>query len=465
MAAIDPEHWGIVGGGFLGMTLAHRLAQHGKKVTLFEGANYLGGLASAWNLGDVVWDRHYHVTLLSDTYLRSLMAELELEKEMEWVETKTGFYTDGKMYSMSNTLEFLRFPPLGLLDKLRLGGTIFYASRVKNWQKLEKIPVTEWLRRWSGSHTFEKIWLPLLRAKLGENYKRTSAAFIWACIARMYAARRTGLKKEMFGYVSGGYARVLERFAQALAEEKVDIKLGQPVKKVEPASDGKVGVELNNGQREIFDQVVLTIAAPLAARACPGLSVDEQDRLKNIQYQGIICASLLLKRSLANFYVTNITDAWVPFTAVIEMSALVDRKHFGGNALVYLPKYVIPEDPAFSLSDGEIEGQFIEALARMYPHFRPSDVVCFRVSRVKYVLALSTLNYSEGLPPMTSSIPGIHIINSAHICNGTLNVNETVQLAEKAARTLLSLPSRAVPVPLAREYEYSETGRQPFSGF
>jgi protoporphyrinogen oxidase len=463
MAARDPEHWGIVGGGFLGMTLAHRLAQHGKRVTLFEGANYLGGLASAWDLGDVVWDRHYHVTLLSDTYLRSLLTELELEKEMEWVETKTGFYTDGKMYSMSNTLEFLRFPPLGLLDKLRLGGTIFFASRVKNWQKLEKIPVTDWLRRWSGSHTFEKIWLPLLRAKLGENYKRTSAAFIWACIARMYAARRTGLKKEMFGYVSGGYARVLERFAEVLAKEKVDIKLGQPAKKVEPASNGKVCVELKNGQREIFDQVVLTIAAPLAAGICRGLSRDEQDRLKNIQYQGIICASLLLKRSLANFYVTNITDAWVPFTAVIEMSALVDRKHFGGNALVYLPKYVTPDDPAFSLSDREIEERFVAALAQMYPHFRPSDVVCFRVSRVKYVLALSTLNYSEGLPSMTTSTPGVHIVNSAHICNGTLNVNETVQLAEKAATMLLSLPIRTASASLSQKYDHSETNCQPLT--
>ena len=44
------------------------------------------------------------------------------------VETKTGFYTDGKLYSMSNSLEFLRFPPLGLLSKLRLGATIFGQS-------------------------------------------------------------------------------------------------------------------------------------------------------------------------------------------------------------------------------------------------------------------------------------------------------------------------------------------------
>src|SRR5207244_1562381 len=144
------QRWGIVGGGFLGMTLAHRLAQHGQDVTLFEAADALGGLASAWSLGDVVWDRHYHVTLLSDTHLRALLGELGLEADMKWVETKTGFYSGGRLYSMSNTLEFLRFPPLGLFDKLRLGATIFYASRVTNWRRLEAVGVADWLLRLSG---------------------------------------------------------------------------------------------------------------------------------------------------------------------------------------------------------------------------------------------------------------------------------------------------------------------------
>src|SRR5207249_1370516 len=150
---------------------------------------------------------------------------------------------------------------------------------------------------------------------------KASAAFIWACIARMYAARRTGLKREMFGYVPGGYARTLERFGELLAEENVSVKLGHRAKKVGPASGGRVFIEFENGGRELVDQAVVTVAAPYAARVCPGLSEDESSRLNGIQYQGIICASLLLQKPLANFYVTNITDSWVPFTAVIEMSA------------------------------------------------------------------------------------------------------------------------------------------------
>jgi protoporphyrinogen oxidase len=417
------------------MTLARRLRAQGADVTLYEAAPELGGLAGAWDHGGAVWDRHYHVTLLSDTYLRDLLGELGLADELEWVETKTGFYTDGRLVSMSNTVEFLRFPALGFIDKLRLGGLIFYASKIKNWRRLEQIPVTDWLRRWSGRRALEKIWLPLLRAKLGENYKLASAAFLWAIIARMYAARRTGLKKEMFGYVRGGYARVLERFAESLRESGVTLRLGQPVARVESVGS-ETAVTTASGERELFDKVVLTLPCPAIARICPVLTESERSRLNDVTYQGIVCASMLLKKPLAHYYVTNITDGWVPFTAVIEMTALVDPSRFDGKTLVYLPRYAAPDDPVFQRSDVDLREEFTAALERMYPEFRRDDVLNFKVSRVKHVLALSTLNYSEKAPKTETSLPGVYVVNSAQIVNGTLNVNETVRLAEEASRKL-----------------------------
>lgn len=440
---IKTQRWAIVGGGILGMTLAYRLAQQGQQVTLIEGAAELGGLASAWQLGNITWDRHYHVTLLSDLTLRSLLRELNLEQEMEWVETKTGVYAGGTLYSVSNAIEFLKFPPLKLIDKIRLGLTILYGARIRDWQRLEKISVETWLRRWSGNPTFEKFWLPLLRAKLGDNYKIASASFIWSTIARLYAARRTGLKKEMFGYVRGGYAHILQRFGEVLTETGVEIKLGDRVTSIKQVGSGQLLVQLQQGGEMAFDQVVLTTAAPIAAQLCPQLSAQEQQQLNGIQYQGILCASILLKQPLSPYYVTNITDSWVPFTGIIEMTTLVDPKAFGGRSLIYLPKYVPANDSAFELSDDALQAKFIQALEQMYPHFQASDVLAFQVSRVKYVVAIPTVDYSQHLPPMQTSVAGLHIVNSAHILNGTLNVNETVQLAEQAAASLLSLTNLA----------------------
>jgi protoporphyrinogen oxidase len=439
----NPKSFAVLGGGVLGMTLAHRLVEAGHQVTIFESASELGGLASAWNLNGISWDRHYHVTLLSDSHLRDLLGTLKLDEEMKWVETRTGFFMGGKLYSMSNSLEFLRFPPLSLIDKFRLGATIAYAARVKNWKRLESIPVADWLRKLSGKNVFEKMWKPLLRSKLGENYQHASAAFIWAIIARMYAARRSGLKKEMFGYLPGGYGRFFDRFGELLRREGVEIRLNSPAAAVEPMDDGSVQIELKSGERRTFDQVVMTLPSKLAADLCPALSDDERAKLTGIRYQGIICASVLLKQPLANYYVTNLIDSWVPFTAVIEMTALVDRDQFGGDSLVYLPKYVDPNDPMFEQSDEQIKESFVSALEKMYPAFKRSDVVAFQVSRVRRVLAISTLNYSEKLPPMMTSVPGVSIINSAHISNGTLNVNETIQLANTAAKQLLESAAKA----------------------
>ncbi|QDU90009.1 hypothetical protein Pla175_34080 [Pirellulimonas nuda] len=441
--------WAVVGGGALGLTMALRLAQRGVPVTVLEAAPQLGGLASPWRLsdgapegaddaasgGDATWDRFYHVTLLSDSHLRGLLGELGLEEKMRWVETKTGFYSGGKLHSMSNSLEFLRFPPLTTAEKLRLGATIFYASKIKNWRKMEQVPVADWLLRHSGRGVCEKIWLPLLRAKLGDAYRDTSAAFIWAHINRMYSARRSGLKKEMFGYVPGGYATVLGKLYSRLRELGVEIRCGSTVWEARSAAgDAGVEVTLQCGETRTYSNVVFTTPSPTIAAACPQLTPAERDRFEGVRYLGVVCASLLLKRPISPYYVTNITDGWVPLTGVIEMTTIVDPAELGGRSLVYLPKYASSDDAIFKVSDAELRERWLGTLEKMYPHFRRDQVEAFRVARARQVMALPTVGYSDRLPPMKTSVPGVWGVNSAHILKGNLNVNETIQVAEQAIR-------------------------------
>jgi protoporphyrinogen oxidase len=436
----------IVGGGILGMTLALRLQGEGRQVTILEAAPETGGLTASQSIGGYTWDRFYHVILLSDSHLRKLLEELGLGAKLRWGTTRTGFYCDGDLYSLSDSLEFLRFPPLTLVDKLRLAATILYASRLQDWKPLERIPVVEWLRRWSGSRTTERIWLPLLRSKLGENYRLASAAFIWAIIARMYAARRSGLKQERFGYVEGGYATVLRTFRARLQERGVRTLTGRTVTRVHDHGD-RVTLECAGSRSLDFDNVILTVPCGQVERICPQLRAEEQDRLRRVVYQGIVCASLLLRRPLAGYYITNITDETVPFTAVIEMTALVDPAVFGGNSLVYLPRYLTQEDPFWNRSDTEIQEVFLAGLDRMYPGFDRRDVLGVQVARVREMLAVSTLNYSEvAMPPHRTSLQNTFLVNSAQIPNGTLNVNETIGLAEAGARSLRALLRSPTPV-------------------
>lgn len=447
----------VLGGGLLGAVLALRLREAGHPVELLEAGSMIGGLAGSMAIGGTTWDRFYHVVLMSDLNTRRLLDELGLADRLRWGTTRTGFFTDGAMHSMSNAIEFLRFPALGLVDKLRLGGTIFLASRIRRPEPLERQLATDWLARWSGKRVLEKIWLPLLRSKLGANAQIASAAFIWAIIARLYAARRSGLKEERFGYIEGGYLGVNEALAGRLEAAGVRLRFGAEVAAIDQVGEvqdevqdeahgqARIVVRLRNGDTIAASGVVSTLAPPRMANLVPSLPEAERARLANIPYQGIICAAMLLKKALTDFYVTNITDPDIPFTGVIEMTALVDRERFGGHSLVYLPLYLAQDAREWHLDDSQVRERFVAAIRRMHPAFDPADIIDFKVSRAREVLAISTLDYSTTwMPPVATSLPGLYCVNSAQIPYGTLNVNETIGLVDRHLPTLLrELPAVA----------------------
>ena len=442
----SPRRVAVVGGGMLGLTIGLRLAEHGHQATVIESAPAFGGLAGSSGIGDYTWDRFYHVILLSDTRLRALVDELGLSDQLRWNTTRTGFYIDDQLLSLSTSLDFLRFPPISMIDKFRLGLTILYASRLRDWRRLEQQTAIAWLDRWCGRRTVDRLWRPLLQAKLGENHTQASAAFIWAIIARMYAARRTGNKQELFGYVDGGYETILNRLVERARASGVSMETSAPVRRVDQPNTGAVMVERDGQPPAAFDAVVMTVPCNHVASLCPGLTVAEKARLQSVTYQGIVCASLLCRQPLSSYYITNIADAWPPFTAVIEMTALVDRARFGDQSLIYLPRYLGQDDPFWQRTDAEIEAEFLPALLRMHPGLRRDDLTAFQVARARQVLALSTLNYStEAMPPVITSRPGIFVANSAQIPNGTLNVNETLGVVEQALPRVLAALRQGAP--------------------
>lgn len=432
------KDWGIIGGGILGMTLALRLTQQGHKVTIYESAPSAGGLASSWQMNDIVWDKFYHVILMSDLNTRKVLKEIGLENELNWVETKTGFYSDGKLYSMSNLIEFFKFPPINLIDKFRLGLTIFVASRIRNWKAMEKIHVEKWLTKWSGQRVFNKIWLPLLKAKLGDNYKNTSASFIWSTIQRMYAARRSGLKKEMFGYVNGGYERINTSFVNYLKNAGVDFKYNSMVTSVSTTKAGKIEMTFKDQSSVVHVNVISTLPSHISAKLSSAISDEERKKHEGIKYLGVICPTLLMDKKISPYYVTNITENNTPFTGVIEMTALINPEQIKGHNLIYLPKYVNSDDPMFKDSDEKISESFITEFLKMYPSVNRENILFCGVSRARSVFSLPTIGYSEHLPSVKTAVDNFYIINSAQIINGTLNVNETIQVAESKLMEILN---------------------------
>jgi len=116
---------------------------------------------------------------------------------------------------------------------------------------------------------------------------------------------------------------------------------------------------------------------------------------------------------------------------------MVNPAEFDGKHLVYLPLYLDAQDPRFKQNDEEIRATFLAGLKQIYPGFNEDHVLAFKVSRVAEVFPLPVLNFSQSRPPASSSLPGLHFVSAAQIVNGTLNVNETVGLAERTAQALL----------------------------
>ena len=213
------------------MTLAKRLREAGLQRHAHRGRAIHGragerGAPRRVHLGPLLPRRSCSPTCTCT----SLLEDLELGDRLRWGTTRTGFYTDGRLYSLSTSLDFALFPPLSLIDKARLAG--HHPLRLAGHRLARTRSRCRWPTGWSdcpGKRVFQRMWLPLLRSKLGENYRLASASFIWAIIQRMYAARRSGLKQEMFGYVDGGYALVLDRFQQHLDSLGVETLTGHPV--------------------------------------------------------------------------------------------------------------------------------------------------------------------------------------------------------------------------------------------
>jgi protoporphyrinogen oxidase len=428
------ERWAVLGGGMLGQAAALRLRQAGHDVTLIEAAPDLGGLAAPWSVAGVTYDKFYHVILPFDERTLALLKELGLDREVEWKKTGTGFFSGDRLVPLNGALDYLRLPVIGMVGKLRLAALLMAGARIRDGAPLDRVPVEDWLVRWCGRSCYEGIWKPLLRAKLGDNYRLASAAFIWASIRRLYLARKGTAKVEQLGYVRGGYKRILDALLARLEASGVRVLTGAPVRQVSRSPGGFV---VRTADRALqFDRVISTLPAGLTARICEDLSPEERDRLSGVVYQGILCASLVLNRPLGGHYLTYLTDPALPFTAIVEMSALTGTGDFGGRTLVYLPRYVTQEDAFWGLDDAEIEARFLAGLRRVYPDLGADEVEGFRCARVREVMAVPTVGYRDRVPPVATSIPGLYVVNSAQIIDGTLNVDATLGALEAAMPVL-----------------------------
>lgn len=441
----------IIGGGIMGISLGYFLARQNIKVEIYEASPVLGGLAGPITLEDGTQvDRFYHAILSSDDNLRQLATELGIADQLRFRETRMGFYHRGKIFPMNNMVDFLRFPPLGWIDRFRLGLTILYAQFVRDWHQLESINVQDWLLRLSGKNTFQNIWRPMLMAKFDGGFENTPATYIWSRLVRMKSTRGGASQKEEAGHLIGGYLTLIKAMAERITERGGKIYLNTPVQEIMIEQGQAKGLSLA-GEFHPFDAIVGTVQAPIFRRLIPGAGQQYLEFLGKTEYLGVIAPLLVLDRPLTGYWTLNITDDRFPFTGVIETTSYIDPQYVGGHHLVYLPKYTRPGSPWQQKSDEEIRQIWSDNLQAMFPDFDPRSIIYFLVHRERFVEPLHKLNLTDEIPEVKTPVANLYLATTAQIypalTNGESVTRNAARTADLILKDLLVLAKYEAPLP------------------
>ena len=441
----------IVGGGIMGVTLAYKLSQRDDlDVTIYERGGDLGGLAGYMPYDGARLDRFYHTILSSDLSMQNLIKETGVADRLHFTETKQAFYDNGKLYPFNTPLELMTYPPLNLFQRFRLGLQVVYAQLENDWRNMDKVPVETWLMKVSGRGVYEKVWKPLLRSKFDTAYREVPATYIWSRLKRMMGTRQGVTSKEMMCFLENGYYTLIEAIAAKCEERGVTVHLNTAIEEI-TIEDGRArGVRTSDGFQP-YDVVISTLASPILAKLIPDAPQAFVDQLEQQGYLGVLCPLLILKHSLVPYYVLNITDERIPFTAVVETTNLIDPQYVKSHHLVYLPKYLAPDNEMFYWPDDKVKTEWMKHFKQMFPAFDESDIQDFIVQRARYVEPIRPVNTTDQIPHLKTPVDHLYMGNTVMIHPDLGNGDAATRFAYRIVdQVLADLPAlRIQPVPVA----------------
>jgi protoporphyrinogen oxidase len=389
----------IIGGGISGLAAALRVADLRHQVVLFESEGQLGGLGGWFTWRGVDLERFYHCILPGDQALLALIRELGLEGSLVWRRVRMGFMYRRRLYSLDGPLDLLRFTPLSVVERVRMGLLGIRARRHGMDPALDGITVSDWLRPQVGERAFRVVWRPLLEAKIG-NASHVIPA-LWLS-SRMSREKNTG--PEVKGCLRGGYRSLVDALERRLHEREVEIRFHTRVRAIEDDRDRRLLLRFQDGTCEPFETVISTLPLPHLQQATAGLQLD--GRLSNLalDYQGVVTGVFLLGQPPSPYYWMPIVDSGTTAQGVIEMSNLVPPERSRGLYVVYLVNYTHRNSPLYRASDDEMLARYSADLAALFPR-AAGTVVDRYVFRAPFVEPLWSLHFGRRRPP-TTVLPG-----------------------------------------------------------
>ncbi len=453
MSAATPLKIAVIGAGPAGLAAAYDLTRAGHRVTIFEGAPQVGGLASGFKAPHWDWtlEKFYHHWFASDKAILGLIKELGWSDQVLFPRPYTVVYYGGEFQPLDSPLMLLRFfvRNLSLPDMIRFGLVMVYLRLTPWWQPLEKVTADEWMRRWCGDRVYNALWKPLIVGKFGEeNLGVVNMAWMWA---RLHA-RTTRL-----GTFAGGFQAFLDRLAGVVRQQGAEIRLDCAVTgiKVNPNSKSQTpkskvartsgaqtaasGLLVETGaSTEIFDVVISTSSPALMARLAPDLPAEYSEKLCALKSMGAVVMVLSLTRQLTKYYWHNLPkEAGFPFLAMVEHTNYMKPEHYGGDHLIYCGDYLDPGHEYFKLSKEELLERFLPALKRFNPEFDRRWVKETWLWKTNYAQPIPPLNHSRNIPSIRTPVPGLYFASMSQVYPWDRGTNFAVEIGRKAAQMVM----------------------------
>jgi len=390
----------IIGAGLTGLVAGYRLSQKGHKVTIFEKGSDIGGLMGGFKIGNTSLEKAYHHIFSTDNYIIDLAKELGIFDKLSWHEEKTAIYFDKQTYPFMGAIDLLKFKPLDIFSKIRLGLVKIWLQKDNNWQKYENELAYVWMKKWCGEKAYKVIWEPLLRGKFHDKYKEVSMAWLWARI-------HTRGNSNKLGYFEGGFKIIADEISKRILKNKGKILLNYELNPSKSPLD-----------RGDFDKILYTGAS------------------KEIDYLGAICVVFTSKQSLSKYYWHNINDSQSPFLALIQHTNLIDKKEYGGKHVYYMGTYVPNDGELMNKKDSQIKKEFFDYLKKIFPKFEQKQVNESFVFKFKNAQHIVTTNYQLRITNYELEKNKIYIANFAQIYPEDRGTNFAVREGEKIANLI-----------------------------
>ena len=422
----------IVGGGFTGLTMGYYLAKAGWVVNIFEKDAEVGGLAGSFKVEGENLEKFYHHWFTNDLHIMDLIKELNCEDHIIIRPTRTGMYYSNNFFKLSSPLDLLKFKPLNLVNRIRLGFVVLAVRTVKDWMKLERITAKDWLTKICGKQGYTVVWEPLLKGKFGRYAESVSAVWFWNKL-KLRGGSRGEKGKENLAYYKGGFASLADSMMKEIHNMGGMVHVNRAV--VTVTND-----EIKTADGEVFkaDKTVLTIPLPLISNLLKeAVDTSYIDQLNKIQYIGNVCLTLELKQSLSEIYWLNVNDPGFPFVGVIEHTNFESKETYKGRHIVYLSKYLPTDETLYNMKEKEFFDYAMPYIKKMFPLFTEDWVLDYHVWKEAYSQPLVTLHYSKLIPGFTTPLPNVLINTMAQIYPEDRGTNYAVREGKLMAQKLI----------------------------